>query len=126
MENIKTVLLSHLPLPYSGIGSWTNMFNYLLGCKNNVDYIICPPSVEKLTKTKQIFIKPKVGIYSKLKTKYFNFDKNEIDLIELERILKVEKTLIIQIIDNVGLLNSVQGFIKKNKIKLYNFHIPSE
>jgi hypothetical protein len=34
--------------------------------------------------------------------------------------------LIIQIIDNVGLLNSVQGFIKKNKIKLYNFHIPSE
>jgi hypothetical protein len=102
------------------------MFNYLLGCKNNVDYIICPPSVEKLTKTKQIFIKPKVGIYSKLKTRYFNFDKNEIYLIELERILKVEKTLIIQIIDNVGLLNSVQGFIKKNKIKLYNFHIPSE
>jgi len=37
----KVILLSQYPLPYSKIGSWTNMYkNYLEG-KHHIDYIIC-------------------------------------------------------------------------------------
>ena len=47
MSLIKTVLLSSIPLPYVGIGSWTIMMNYHLKKKNYIDYIICPKSIEE-------------------------------------------------------------------------------
>lgn len=117
MKKIKTVLLSHLPIPYNGIASWTSMFNFLLRNQNNVDYVICPFSGETVKHTKQLFIKPSKSILSKLKVKYFYEDKNIAHLKLIADVLKKEGAIIIQIIDNIGILKSVQKYIRKNNLK---------
>ena len=53
----KSVLVSHFPLPYNSIASWTTMMNNLLTNKNEVDYVICPFSTLETKYTQQFFIR---------------------------------------------------------------------
>jgi hypothetical protein len=43
MTSINVIVMSHLPLPYKGIGSWTNIYSqYLKGDNSQVTHIVCP------------------------------------------------------------------------------------
>jgi glycosyltransferase involved in cell wall biosynthesis len=114
-NNIKTILISQYALPYSGIGSWTTMYNYYLSQKKNkIDIIIAPPSTEKLENVS-----------------YYTLNYSILDIVErkltgnsylqifkiLKKIIKPSEKYIIQIIDNHGLVLPLNHFLKKTQFR---------
>ena len=118
---MKVVLLSHFSLPFSGIASWTTMMNYyLFDVNNQIDYVVCPDSELELKFSYRKKLN-KLSLFDKIisksdKTKRFNNYINQ-----LRKILSEEKNIIIQIIDNIGLLKAVLKFIQatKNRKRIY-------
>ena len=118
---MKVVLLSHFSLPFSGIASWTTMMNYyLFDVNNQIDYVVCPDSELELKFSDRKKLN-KLSLFDKIisksdKTKRFNNYINQ-----LRKILSEEKNIIIQIIDNIGLLKAVLKFIQatKNRKRIY-------
>ena len=118
---MKVVLLSHFSLPFSGIASWTTMMNYyLFDVNNQIDYVVCPDSELELKFSDRKKLN-KLSLFDKIisksdKTKRFNNYTNQ-----LRKILSEEKNIIIQIIDNIGLLKAVLKFIQatKNRKRIY-------
>lgn len=126
MDKIKTVLLSTFPLPYSGIASWTTMMNYLLKDKSEVDYVISPNSTIIINTVKQIFVR-KINILDKLKNKKDNRSRFNRYIEKLALVLEKEDKIILQIIDDIGLLKAVLFFIKNKKMRnriliQYHYH----
>jgi len=112
MNTVKTVLISNFSLPFLGIGSWTSMINYHLSNGCSIDYLICPKSEILVKKPKQYFIKPQNN-FDKIKKQLLGGSKYNNYLYKLNEILFLEKYIIIQVIDNVGLMFAIIDFIQK-------------
>ena len=116
MKEIKVVLLSHFSLPFSGIASWTTMINYHLYNNCSIDYVISPESEILVNNPKQYFIKP-FTLYSKIQRKFLGVSKYNNYLNKLDDVFSKERNLIIQVIDNVGLMFAIVDYVEKNKLK---------
>ena len=112
MENIKTVLISNFSLPFLGIGSWTSMINYHISNGCSIDYLICPKSEILVKKPKQYFMKPQNN-FDKIKIQLLGGSKFNKYLHKLNEIFFLEKYIIIQVIDNVGLMFAIIDFVQK-------------
>ncbi|TMM31349.1 glycosyltransferase family 4 protein [Polaribacter aestuariivivens] len=126
MNTIKTVLLSTASLPHEGVASWTTELNYLLKNDNELDYIIGPYSNIKINKPKQVFIE-KLTFLDKIKRKINYNNRFNNYLRALNKVLKLEDKIILQVKDNFGLLKSILFFIEKNKLRKriyvqYHYH----
>ena len=111
----KVILISQAPLPFSGIGSWTTLYQNYLESNNLIDYVVCEKPSYNLTSIKYSFVENSKIV--KIKKKLF---KNPyIGYLEaLEKIINDDQKYIIQIIDNFGIIKPLQEFlIKKNKRK---------
>jgi glycosyltransferase involved in cell wall biosynthesis len=108
----KVILISQIPLPYSGIGSWTTLYHNYLSDDHKVDYIICGkpemtyPQIEYgiVMNTNWLKFQKKV-----LKNKYISFFN------VLKKILEKDEKFIIQIIDNFGIVKPLIEFLEKQK-----------
>lgn len=112
MNTVKTVLISNFPLPFLGIASWTSMINYHLSNDCSIDYLICPKSEILVKKPKQYFMKPQNN-FDKIKIQLLGVSKYNKYLHKLNEILFLEKYIIIQVIDNVGLMFAIIDFVQK-------------
>ncbi|URM37330.1 glycosyltransferase family 4 protein [Flavobacterium anhuiense] len=114
----KVILISQIPLPYLGIGSWTTLYHNYLSDDHKVDYIICGkpetsfPQIEYGIVKNTNWLKFQKRV---LKNKYIGYFN------ELEKILDQEHKFIIQIIDNFGIVAPLIDFlkIKKKRDKCY-------
>ena len=118
MYRSKVILISHLPLPYHKIGSWTTLYdNYIKNENNKIDIIICPrPEHSVYNNVEYLFYKK--SLLYKLKSKIL---KNRFYHI-LDIILKLTKKnptqkYIIQVIDNYGFLSKLCDLISEKKLK---------
>lgn len=114
-NNIKTILISQFALPFSGIGSWTTMYNYyLLQHNHKIDIIIAPPSNEKLNNVAYYTLN--YSVLDKVARKVTGNSYLKIFKL-LKHIIKPSEKYIIQIIDNHGLVLPLQGFLKKHQLR---------
>lgn len=115
-EEIKIALVTNFPLPYTGIGSWTTMMNYHLSHDNNIDYVLSPKSEAKLEGATPITISSP-GLLKKLYYKLGFGSKLNGYINAISRLLSVENYLIIQVVDNYGILINLLKFIEKNNLR---------
>ena len=115
---MKAVLLSSMPLPYHKIGSWTKRYTELIYSNDNpFEYIICPKVDDKLTRSLfTTYLYADRFKYKKILKIYYKYEYYFF-LKKLLSIIKKEKQLVIQIIDNVKLLNEVHDFLTNKKIR---------
>lgn len=106
----QVVLISQVPLPYSKIGSWTTLYNNYLTHNHNIDYIICKQPQNFYPEVKYQIVENNLSI--KLQNKisknpYLGYFK------ALEKIFEKEEKLILQIIDNFGIVKPLIDFLEK-------------
>jgi glycosyltransferase involved in cell wall biosynthesis len=116
MNKVRTVLFSNFSLPFSGIASWTTMINFHLYNECNIDYIVSPESDIIVENPKQYIVQP-LTIYNKIQSKFFGVSKHKNFLEKLDEILSKEEKLIVQIIDNAGLIFALIEFLEKKRLK---------
>ena len=129
MDNdTKFILISHIPLPYHSIGSWSTIYGkYISQPDNQCDAIICPPL--KLKKY------PGIDYEFYSKPWYFKYKQKLLSnrfypiINALKKYLDKNKQhkIIIQIIDNLGLIKYIDEYLQKNKIRnnvylQYSYH----
>jgi len=104
----KVILLSQLPIPYSGIGSWTTLYKNYFESRHSVDYIICRQPETQFEHLKYEIVTENLA--HKLQKK---FRKNSYGahLKALEKVLLVDEKYIIQIIDNFGIIPHLEKFL---------------
>lgn len=112
---VKNILLSHLPIPTDKIGSWNVLFSSLIFHNPNIfDYIISPKiDKEKYHIPNHIEIKFRTTKLNKLIKHY---DKIEFWNVIL-KLLKKDEKLVLNIIDNIGLLIALDFFAKKHNLR---------
>lgn len=122
-NSVKVILLSQLPLPYSKIGSWTTMYNYLITqTTHKIDYIICPKPENEISSLQYQIVR-KLNFIDKLKSKYLNKSNRFNNYFEaLSKLIKQDQKYIIHIIDNSGIVSPLNDFINK-KYNRINFYI---
>lgn len=114
---MKAVLLSSIPLPYNKIGSWNKRYTELILSKENpFNYIICPAVDENMQQSTSKYLiadryKKEVLYKFFYKYSYYFFLK------QLLKIIRIEKKLVIHIVDNVKLLNEVDEYLTKKKLR---------
>jgi glycosyltransferase involved in cell wall biosynthesis len=126
-SNIKVILISHLPLPYHKIGSWTNRYDRYIKNTTKVDVIICPkPELKEYDHVEYSYIKKHIlyKIYAKLKTDRFYHYVNSISLFIKQYPRSV---FLVHVVDNFGLLKSLIKYIQnhnlQNRLYLqYSYH----
>ena len=110
---VKKVILSPLPLPYEGLGSWTTMYNYYLQhYEHAIDCIISPhvenraEGIEYISVHEPKIAKDRISMYWKhyKYRRYWQALKNMIDS---------NRYVIVQIIDNIGLLRAIDAFARQ-------------
>lgn len=116
MNTTKAVLVSHFPLPFEGIASWTTMMNNLIKNKSEVDYVICPPSSIESKYTAQYFIKERT-YFDRLKNRFDGKSRFNPYINQLKKILEKEEKITLNILENVGLLKAIISYINENNLK---------
>jgi len=110
----KVILLSQFPLPYSKIGSWTTLYkNYLQG-EHQIDFIVCEPPKKQFEDVQYSLVANDfiLKIRRKIKGNWY------LGYIEaLEKILKSNEKYIIQIIDNFGIVKSIQELLQSKGLR---------
>jgi glycosyltransferase involved in cell wall biosynthesis len=128
--DVKVILISHLPLPYHSIGSWTTLYhNYIRKNKHQIDAIICPPiEIERKKYSKIEYHFSSKPWYFKYKQRFLSNRFYPI-INELNKFINKnnQNKILIQIIDNFGLFQYVDLYLRKNKIRdniyiQYTFH----
>jgi glycosyltransferase involved in cell wall biosynthesis len=104
----KVILLSQLPLPYSGIGSWTTLYKNYFESRHSVDYIICRQPETQFEHVKYEIVTE--NLEHKLQKKFRN-NSYGAHLKALEKVLLVGEKYIIQIIDNFGIIPHLERFL---------------
>jgi glycosyltransferase involved in cell wall biosynthesis len=114
ISRIKTILICQIPLPYDKIGSWTNMYNYLLReTKHDFDFIVCPEGSQKAEMVSYKFVE-KPTILDKIKSKFLdNYNRFNNYFAALDSIIEKDSKYIIHIIDNSGIVVPIDTFLKK-------------
>ena len=114
MTKTEVILISQFPLPYSKIGSWPNMYNYLLATENHCfDYIICPKVKTKASHISYQFLR-EISISDKMKSKLIDSKNRYNNYLEaLDRIIKHGERYIMHIIDNSGVVLPIDSYLKE-------------
>jgi glycosyltransferase involved in cell wall biosynthesis len=110
----KVILLSQVPLPFSGIGSWTTIYeNYLRGM-HLFDYIVCETPKQRFDEVDYSIVSRTWS--TKLRKKW---NKNPyLGYLEaLDEILKPNQKFIIQIVDNFGIIKPLLKFLEKKGLR---------
>lgn len=115
---IKTILISHIPLPYHKIGSWTTLYdNYILN-NDRIDFIICPKPIKKYEDLSYAYFKNYESLLDKLKRRIHLQKKWKPVLKALESILKDDNDkYVVQIVDNYGLGIAINDFLEHNNLR---------
>lgn len=112
-QSVKTILISHLPLPYHITGSWTNMFNRLLESNTNVfDYLICPEPKQRQKRIIYSCAKPSKN--NTIKARLLRKGRYRTYEMALKKIIKSDSKYVIHIIDNYGLVITVSDLVSKS------------
>jgi glycosyltransferase involved in cell wall biosynthesis len=116
MSGTRVIIISHLPIPYNGVGSWTNSYSkYLESKKTLINHIVCP-KFENNSGLELEYSFYENDLINRLKSKIF---KNRFYslLKALDKIILKNEGLnfVIQIVDNFGLINFINDHLKKNK-----------
>ncbi|MFC4636288.1 glycosyltransferase family 4 protein [Dokdonia ponticola] len=109
----KVIVISHLPLPYDGIGSWTTLYDYYLTTDTHqIDYIICP---EPKKRYKDItYSCTRTSTVQKIKNKLGTSKSYERIFKALDEVLEKEDAVIIKIIDNAGVVLPLKAYLNDN------------
>ncbi|MFP4845642.1 glycosyltransferase family 4 protein [Winogradskyella sp. PE311] len=119
---VEVILISELPLPFSKIASWTNMYNHLLNKdKHQFDYIICPEVKTEAKNVSYAFLR-KVSMVDRVKNKLPSKSIHVNYLEALEKIIKPNRKYILQIVDNSGVVVPIHNYISE-KYKREDFYI---
>ncbi len=125
MNSIKTIIICQIPLPYSKIASWSNMYNYLLEeTTHSFDYIICPKGEVKAKNVIYEYVR-EITVKDKIKNKLVDDTSRFNNYMEaLDRIinLNLETKFILHIIDNSGIVVPLDTHLKNANIR-ENFYI---
>ncbi len=106
----KVVLLSKSPIPYSKIGSWTTMYhNYILN-NHKIDYLICEEPYRRLENIDYLIVTNRLR--DKINRKFFN-KKHHNYFRALNTLFNKEESLIIQIVDNFGIIKDLEQYLNK-------------
>lgn len=113
---IANILVSHVPIPNYDIGSWNIMFSKFINANPNVfTHIICPRVKDKedgiiYCEAKFPFARHKLGYFDKnyAYRPYFN---------HIKQILKKENYAVVNIIDNINALFTIDNLLKKNGLR---------
>ncbi|MBD0726571.1 glycosyl transferase family 1 [Flavobacterium sp. L1I52] len=108
------VLISQMPLPYSGIGSWTTLYNNYLRNNHKIDSIVCSKPEELFEGILYSFVK--VTFVSKLKNRLLKRKKTEY-LKALDKLINPQKKYIIQVVDNYGMIKPLQNYLLSKGIR---------
>ena len=110
----KVILISNIPLPFSGIGSWTTLYKNYLHKNHLVDYIVCELASEPFDSVQYGIVKN--SFFTKIKKKWKR--NRYINYIEaLEKLIDPKEKYIIQIVDNIGITKPVVNFLKTKNIR---------
>jgi glycosyltransferase involved in cell wall biosynthesis len=116
----KVILLSQFSLPYSKIGSWTTLYkNYLQG-EHQIDFIVCEPPEKQFEDVQYSLVANDFILRVRRKITgnwYLGY------LEALEKILKPNEKYIIQIIDNFGIVKSIQELLQSKGLRS-NCYLP--
>jgi len=115
----KVVLLSQFELPYDKIGSWTTMYNYYLKSEHKIDYLVCPKPHKKIDSV--TYSIAKASFIEKSKRRLFK-KRYATHLNALEAILDTQEKYIIQVVDNFGIISSLNALIEAS-FDRSNFYI---
>lgn len=118
MLKVKTILFSHLQIPYDKIGSWSNLYNNMLIENQVFDYIICPTPKERFD-AKYIFLRrynilTRLLIRLNLKSRFLNYF-NAIDDILCQNY--DDTIFLIHIVDNAGLIIPLHNYLQDKKVR---------
>ncbi len=108
----KVILLSYYPLPYSGLGSWTSMYNYYLNGDNKVDFIVSPEPKEKSLSVEYSIAKD-MTFDSRLKRKLLK-QRYTPYIDALKAIIQPEEKYVIQVIENFGIIPDLISFLEES------------
>lgn len=114
----KVILISHIPLPYHEIGSWTTLYNnYILSC-NSIDFIVCPKPKKSYDHLYYSYYNSHETFFDKLKRKFRLQNKWNSMFVALKSILiSNSDKYIIQIVDNYGLGVELSQYLIKNDLR---------
>jgi glycosyltransferase involved in cell wall biosynthesis len=125
----KTVLISHLPLPYDKIGSWTTLYdNFITSDLCNIDIIICPKGAkvyEYITYLHfdELSTSDRVKVKFKFKNRFDGVVQPIIKLLQSNPQLK----LVLKVVDNLNLIHALDEILKSKGLRnhcyiQYYFH----
>lgn len=119
MTTPEVILVSEFPLPYNKIGSWSTLYKNYLSKKNNIDFIVCNEPEYFFKDVNYQIVKNNfwTHIYKKITKKRHHFF-----IQSLSKLIKNDKKYIVQIIDNIGFLNSFEIYVKR-KNNRHQFYI---
>ena len=112
-DSINLMLISHVALPYSKIGSWPALYNNYLENDHKIDYIVCPETSKKNNSIQYYFVQE--TFLDKLQQRVFK-RKNQQYLRALAKIIQPNEKYIIQIIDNYGMVEPVHDYLVSKKV----------
>lgn len=122
MNKIKTIIITHIPLPYSKIGSWTTLYDNFLKQSKSIDLLICPEPEEKYSHIAyECFITDSSWLQRILQKIKLKLPWHKA-VSSLKRVIQPETKYIIQIIDNYGLCIAIANYLEKENIR-DNFYI---
>ena len=116
----KVILLSYYPLPFSGVGSWTTMYNYYLNTNHQVDYLVCPEP-DKKSPNVEYSVAKDMTFDNRLKRKFLK-DRYASYIGALKTIIEPGTKYIIQVIENFGIVSSLNSLLEES-FDRSNFYI---
>lgn len=118
--------MCHFGIPSNVIGSWNLMLTDLIEKKDLFDYIITPKPTKVILEKNRI-VKDKTDLYTKIAIKKFPYLAYKQYWFVLKKVMNNigEENIVINIVDNVNLLLSIDFYLKKfkrrNQVKINYF-----
>jgi glycosyltransferase involved in cell wall biosynthesis len=109
-DDVKVILLSQSPLPFSEIGSWTTLYKNYLENNHKIDFIVCPEPKNRYKEIKYSFVKR--TFWHEVRRKFFKL-KNIEYFEALEKLIVPDEKYIIQVIDNYGMVKSLKNYLTR-------------
>jgi glycosyltransferase involved in cell wall biosynthesis len=128
MGSVPIVIMSAKPLPTDTIGSWSQRYSaFLKRDASLVSHIICPKTRCKPAPHIAPFFVAETSKMTHVINKLMGRSKYYSYINALFSIIKAHPKVLIQIIDNTGLVGAVDSFLKKNGIRdkvflQYSYH----
>ena len=111
---MKVIVISHLPLPYEKIGSWSTLYgNYISSKSSQIDILICPPTKERFEGVIYSFFNPTQNLLDSILIKLGKKTKWNSIFKALQVVIQPNEKYIIQVVDNVNILQPLHHFLSE-------------